>query len=189
MVRAGSMSSSRGRRRASSSAPSCVQSYSAGGRWRCRLVADRCCFEASRRRSDPRVGFVGRRGAASGARPSATSSASLASAISRLRSWERRSAAVTVITPELSRRPRRVASNIRCPSESAADSAMFQESSTRLSEVLTCCPPGPDEREKRQLSSEAGIVSAPDTSRSMQQVLHGVVAQVPCQLTGRAFSP
>jgi hypothetical protein len=32
-------------------------------------------------------------------------------------------------------------------------------------------------------------VSAPDTSRSMQQVLHGVVGQVPCQLTGRAFSP
>lgn len=40
---------------------------------------------------------------------------------------------------------------------------MFQESWTRLSEVFTCWPPGPEERENRQPSSAAGIVSWGDT--------------------------
>ena len=52
------------------------------------------------------------------------------------------------------------------------DSPMFQESSTRLSVVLTCCPPGPEDRENRQPSSAAGIVSERDTSKSMCQALH-----------------
>ena len=60
--------------------------YSADGRCRWRLVADRCSFAARRRRLDPRVGLVARRRAAAGARPSATRSESLARAISRLRS-------------------------------------------------------------------------------------------------------
>ena len=34
-------------------------------------------------------------------------------------------------------------------------------SSTRLSVVLTDCPPGPEEREKRSVSSPAGIVRPP----------------------------
>ncbi len=148
--------------------------YSADGRCRCRFVADRCSFAARRPRFDPRVGLVGRRWTAPGARPAVMSSASLPKAISRLRSWERCSEAVTVITPVMRRRPRRMASIVRCPSESAAEPAMFQESSTRLSEVFTCCPPGPDERENRQRSSDAGIVSAGDTSRSMQQALRDV---------------
>ena len=148
--------------------------YSADGRCRCRFVADRCSFAARRRRFDPRVGLVARRRAGSGARPSATRSASLTSASSRLRSWDRRSEAVTVITPATRRRPRRVMSSSRCSSESTADSTTFHESSTRLSEVLTCWPPGPDERENRQPSSDDGIVSAGNTSRSMQPALHNV---------------
>lgn len=53
---------------------------------------------------------------------------------------------------------------------------MFHESSTRVSEVLTCWPPGPDERENRQPSSDAGIVSAGETSRSMEPALHDLGA-------------
>lgn len=102
-------------------------------------------------------------------------------AISRLRSWERRSEAVTVITPAMSRGPRRVTSLSRWPSDSAAEAATFHESSTRLSEVLTCWPPGPEDRENRQPSSDAGIVSAGDTSRSMHLALHdlGVICPLP----------
>lgn len=153
------------------SAGSSGQRYSADGRCRCRFVAARCSLAARRRRLEPRVGLVARRRAASGARPSARRSASLARAISRLRSWERRSEAVTVITPAVIRRPRRVSSISRWPSERAVESLTFQESSTRLSEVLTCCPPGPDERENRQTSSDEGIVSAGETSRSMHTSL------------------
>ena len=40
---------------------------------------------------------------------------------------------------------------------SAELDATSQDSSTRESAVLTPCPPGPDEREKRQLSSASGI--------------------------------
>ncbi len=29
--------------------------------------------------------------------------------------------------------------------------------------VLTCCPPGPEEREKRQLSSDSGMETEPRT--------------------------
>jgi hypothetical protein len=64
----------------------CLRRYSADGRFRCRLVAARCSFEARRRRFEPRVGLVARRRAASGASPSATRSESLARAVSRLRS-------------------------------------------------------------------------------------------------------
>ncbi len=164
--------------------------YSADGRCRCFFVADRCCLVASRRRSEPRVGLVGRRRGAPGARPSVMSSASFPRAISRLRSWDRCSEAVTVSIPVMSRCPSRLSSMVRSWSESTAEPAMFQESSTRVSVVLTCWPPGPDERENLQWSSEAGIVSVGDTSRSIKQVLHGwsdgflgaVLVNQPCHM-------
>src|SRR5262249_31954995 len=52
----------------------------------------------------------------------------------------------------------------RCPagafsaSGGAALASRFQRSSTRESAVLTDCPPGPPERENRQVSSPGGIV-------------------------------
>ena len=158
--------------------------YSAEGRCRCRFVAARCSFAARRRWFEPRVGLVALRRAASGAIPSATRLASLAKAISRLRSWERFSEAVTVMTPATRRRSRRVSSMSLWPSERTVESSTFQRSSTRLSEVLTCCPPGPDDRENRQPSSAAGIVSAGDTSKSMQQALHTRASPKPESATG-----
>ena len=76
------------------------------------------------------------------------------------------------MTPAM-RRPRSRDSNLsRCSSDRVFEFTMLHDSSTRLSEVLTCCPPGPDERENRQPSSEAGIVNAVDTSRSIREALH-----------------
>ena len=118
-----------------------------------------------------------------------TRSPSLLKAISRLRSWERCSAAVTVIAPATRRRPRRASSSIRWSSDSATESTMFQVSSTRLSEVLTCWPPGPDERENRQPSSAAGIVRAGDTSRSMHQASHDPVTTEPFIAGYRSHRP
>jgi hypothetical protein len=53
--------------------------------------------------------------------------------------------------------------------------------------VLTCWPPGPDERQNRQPSSDEGIVSAGDTSRSIQPALHnmGAIAFSPARLWKR----
>jgi hypothetical protein len=119
------------------------------------------------------VGFVARRSGGAAASAPATRSASLDRAISRLRSWDRCSEAVTVTTPAVRRGPRRDNRISRWLSEIASESLIFHESSARLSEVLTCWPPGPDDRENRQRSSDAGIVSSGNTSRSMQPASHG----------------
>jgi hypothetical protein len=81
-----------------------------------------------------------------------------------------------VTTPAMRRASRRASSLTRWTSDSAVELPTFQKSSTRLSEVLTCCPPGPDDLENRQPSSDAGIVSAGDTSRSIHQALHSMGA-------------
>ncbi len=69
---------------------------------------------------------------------------------------------------------------VRWSSVSTTESATFHVSCTRLSDVLTCCPPGPDERENLHWSSEAGMVRAGDTSRSMQQGSHEFVVIETC---------
>ena len=77
-----------------------------------------------------------------------------------------------MITPSTSRFSNRRSKISRWLSVNASEVATFQESSALLSVVLTCCPPGPDERENRQPSSEAGIVREAEISRSMGQALH-----------------
>ena len=145
--------------------------HSGEGRRRCCLVADLCTFAARCRWAEPRVGFVGLR-TVLGARPATTMSVSFARAVSRLRHCERCSEAVTVMTPWTSRLSSRRSKISRWLSVNASDVATFQESSALLSVVLTCCPPGPDERENRQPSSEAGIVREGEISRSIEQGLH-----------------
>ena len=145
--------------------------HSGEGRRRCCLVAALCTFAARCRCADPRVGFVALR-TVLGARPATTMSASLVKALSRLRNCERCSEAVTVITPSTSRFSNRRSKISRWLSVNASEVATFQDSSALLSVVLTCCPPGPDERENRQPSSEAGIVRVGEISRSMGQALH-----------------
>ena len=60
---------------------------------------------------------------------------------------------VTVSTPSISREPSRSRARDRCTSLSAGLPCTSYDSSTLLSVVLTPWPPGPEDREKRQLSS------------------------------------
>ncbi len=93
-------------------------------------------------------------------------------AASRLRSCERRSDAATVIVPSTSAAPRRRRARDRCASVSAVELARSHVSSTRESVVLTCWPPAPDEREKRHVSSAAGIVTVGPTRTSSMPALY-----------------
>ena len=119
------------------------------------FVSPRAFLASSRRRWEPRVGFVGRRGGGGGASAVRSCSASRSRAAARLRCWERCSVATTRSTGPGRRRSRRA----RCSSSSAAEAATSYSSSTRLSVVLTDCPPGPGERLNRSTSSASGISS------------------------------
>jgi len=76
------------------------------------------------------------------------------------------------MVPATSFRPKRLSSNCRCSSVRVAEPVTFHINSARLSVVFTCWPPGPEERENRQVNSAAGIVSEGEISRSMSQALH-----------------
>ena len=87
-------------------------------------------------------------------------SASRSSAAVRFRSWLRVSLATIRIDPSSLRRDdSRVRSLSRCSSVSALDSLTFHESSTREDVLFTCCPPAPDERDARIVTSDRGITS------------------------------
>jgi hypothetical protein len=140
----------------------CLTGYSPSGR-RMRLVSERCFFAASLRSRAARLGRVARRGGGGGAVASVRIAASLLAAACRLRSWERCSEAVTVSTPPASL-PASARSARSLSSGGSADvEARSKDSSTRLSAVLTDCPPGPGDLEKRQDSSPGGI----STSRTL----------------------
>src|SRR5690606_8543741 len=89
------------------------------------------------------------------------SSASRSRASSRLRAWDRLSEAVTVSTPPRSRPASRASARSRSCSVSAEVAARSSETDTRVSEVLTCCPPGPLDRENRQNSSASCSAGPP----------------------------
>ncbi len=153
--------------------------HSLVGRRRCRLIADRCCLFATRRRSEPRVGRVARRGAGGRASAATTMSRSAWRAISRLRNWDRCSDTVTVIDPDAWFWASRRTIRVRCSSLSAEDSAAIQVSCTRLSDVLTCCPPGPEDLENFHCNSDAGIIRSAATSRSTEQASHTSLGRHP----------
>ena len=122
------------------------------------LMAPRRFFASSRRRWDPRVGRVALRRAGGGVSASRRMPASLSRAAARLRDWDRCSEAAITIRPPTSRPSRLCSRRARCGSLKADEDAGSNRSSTRLSVVLTDCPPGPGEREKRSSNSPAGIV-------------------------------
>ena len=117
-------------------------------------------------RGNPGVGLVGTRGGGGGAIASRSSAASRARAASRFISWLRSPSAATVITPSASRAASRARARSRSRSGRTVERATSNESSTRLSVVLTDWPPGPEERENRSRSSPAGITSQLFTRRS-----------------------
>lgn len=124
-----------------------------------RLISDRLCLSASRRSRAPRLGLVGRRVAGGGAVAAVSSAERRLSAASRFRNWERCSDAVTVSTPPVSRAASARRARSLSTGPSASERATSYETSTRLSVVLTDCPPGPDDRENRQDSSSGGITA------------------------------
>src|SRR5262245_5769845 len=130
--------------------PSPDQCPSPEGR-RIRLVCPRRFFASMRLSTEERDGRVARRGGGGAATASATRATSRSCAARRFCSWARCSEAVTVSTPSTSRLPSRCTARVFSDSGSAALASRFQRSSTRESAVLTDCPPGPPERENRQL--------------------------------------
>jgi hypothetical protein len=130
---------------------------SSGGR-RSRLTLVRLFFAFSRRSLAPRPGVVGRRDGEGGRRASATTAASRARAASLLRNCARCSDAVIVSTPSTRRPLKRSRSRSRWSGERTAEPAASHRSSARESAVFTPCPPGPEERENRQDSSDSGMV-------------------------------
>ena len=102
-----------------------------------RLISPRRVLAASRRRCDPRVGFVARREGGGGASASRSSAAIRARAAVRLRSCERCSDASTERVVPVRRPARCSRARCRCRSVSAAVVARSSESCTRESVVLT----------------------------------------------------
>lgn len=132
-----------------------------------RLRAPRSCLFLRRRKRAPTVGRLGTRGGcSSNARESR--SPMRASASSRFLSCERCPWATTRTMPaRLSRPPRRSRSRVRTTSGSDGDVTRSNRTSTRVSDVLTCCPPGPLDRDARISNSSRGMLSPrPITRRS-----------------------
>jgi len=73
---------------------------------------------------------------------------------------------VTVSTPSVSLLASRRSARSRACSGSEGDRRTSNDNSTRLSVVLTDCPPGPEDRENRSRNSLAGITSQLFTRRS-----------------------
>jgi len=97
---------------------------------------------------------------------SRSSDASRARAASLFISWLRSFSAATVTTPSVSRLASRATARLRSRSGRVGERSTSNDSSTRLSVVLTDWPPGPEERENRSCSSPAGITSQLFTRRS-----------------------
>ena len=134
------------------------QRQSRPGRRRLRLISARRCSSRTRRRCEPRVGLVGLLGVG-GATASRRSSARRCRAAARFRHCERCSSASTVSTVPASRGERARRTRSRCDSSRAVVAPRSMLSWTRESVVLTCWPPGPEDRENRSISSAAGTVS------------------------------
>src|SRR5690606_18424613 len=127
------------------------------------LMAERRLLFSRRRSLTARGTFFGMRFFGGGAVASASSMASRVRAASRLRAWERNSSARTVRTPRTRRPARRSSARaLRCSGRDG-EFATSKDSSAAVALVLTCCPPGPEEREKRQRSSDSGIETEPLT--------------------------
>ena len=96
----------------------------------------------------PRPGFVATRRGGSTCRPASSFARSRSRATSRLRACERLSELVARTTG-----PRRSSSSSRWRGASDEEAATSNRTSTRVSEVLACWPPGPPEPVVRHSSS------------------------------------
>jgi hypothetical protein len=131
-----------------------------------RFVCARRRLSSSRRCLAARLGLVATRGRAGAAIASRSTAARRSRAASRFSSWLRSREAAIVSTPSDSRLASLPRARSRASSGRLGDLSTSNESSTRLSVVLTDWPPGPDEREKRSSSSPPGMTSQLFTRRS-----------------------
>lgn len=117
-------------------------------------------FASSRRFLAAGLGRVERR-RLTGTSERATSCSRSTFAASRLRCWERYLLDTTRISLPTSRDFKAVPIRLRCCSSMMRDARRSQRSSTRVSVVLTCWPPGPEDRLKTHCSSPSGIRNRP----------------------------
>ena len=117
--------------------------------------SDRRRFAACWRSIDDREGLAGRRRRVS-TRASATSCSKFRSASSRFRSCERYLEETTLRWPFFRRWLSRLSTRVISCSLKVVLAVGDQRTSTRVSVVLTCWPPGPEERLNRQLNSDSG---------------------------------
>src|SRR4051794_18855576 len=80
-----------------------------------------------------------------------------------------------VSPPSTSRGASRSSSRARGSSLRTAEPAMSQLSSTRLSVVLTPCPPGPDDRLNRSISSASGTTRPSGSPRAGRRTRSGTL--------------
>ena len=111
--------------------------YGNRGRRLVDFSSERRFFASRRRRTEPRVGFVLRRGGGGGASASRNRAAMRSRASARLRTCERWFDAATVRTVPSRRGSRLRSARWRWASESDVHVAMSMESCTLLSVVLT----------------------------------------------------
>ena len=135
--------------------------YGSRGRRLVDFSSERRFFASRRRRTEPRVGFVFRRGGGGGASASRNRAAMRSRASARLRTCERCVDALTVSTVPSRRCSRLWRARRRWASESDAHVAMSMESCTLLSVVLTPWPPGPDAFANRSVRSAAATTRPP----------------------------
>ena len=100
-------------------------------------MALRCFLAASRRSTDPRVGFVRRRGAAGGAIASCSRFTKRRWAATRFCHWERCSEATITTAPSTNRGAHRFRARALSSAGRAADVAKLKINSTRVSVLLT----------------------------------------------------
>jgi hypothetical protein len=131
----------------------CVSAHQSSGGRRRRLRSAPRRFAAKRRSREAAVGRVRRRclGVASAR---ASRSRKRIRANSRLRACDRPSCAIAT-----TRGPTRASNRSRCASVSVSEVRTSKLASTREAVTLACCPPGPEERLARSVTSERGIVS------------------------------
>lgn len=116
-------------------------------------MSDLRFFASLRRRFAARVGLVARR-AADVRRAEPSRSASRERAISRFRACERVSAAEARTVG-----PSRVRIRSRWRGPRTLDRSASKITSTRVSDVLACCPPGPPDLEALQVNSLSGMTN------------------------------
>lgn len=151
-----------------------VHSSREAGR-RCRFRADRRRLASSRVALAARVGLVGLRFFRT-ASAAATMACNRSVTSSRFRDWLREPLDTSRSRPtESSLGLSRSSSRSRCSGVRLGEAATSHQTSIRVEEVLTCCPPGPLERDARYSSSDSGRRRSGVISRRLSSAIRKAI--------------